>query len=133
MTAFAAAAASAPAIPVWLAAIVAVVAAIGGVGGIVALFNLPKTRQKMDAEAAEVLTGAAVAIVAPLKAQVDELRARVVRMERREREHLSLLHVHAAWDELAVACLREAGMEVPHPPPLHLRSEGDEHATQAAK
>lgn len=118
-----AAEATSAAFPLWLAALIAVLAAVGGVGGIVALLNLPKTRQKMDAEAAEVLTGAAVAIVQPLKTQVESLTARVLRMERRERQHLLLLANHATWDELAVACLREVGMEIPNPPPLYLHDD----------
>lgn len=104
--------------PSWLTLVLAVLAAVGGVGGIVALLNLPKMRKKIDADTADVLTGAAVALVEPLKEQVEALTARMHAMEAERLAQQRQHHVHKQWDELAYALAHEGGYDLPKPPPL---------------
>jgi NAD(P)H-dependent flavin oxidoreductase YrpB (nitropropane dioxygenase family) len=104
--------------PSWVALVIAVAAAVGGVGGVVALLNLPKMRRKMDADTADVLTKAALALVEPLRRQVEVLGSRVQTMEAEQLAQHRLHTAHKAWDELAFAVASEAGMVLPPPPPL---------------
>ncbi len=114
-----AAAEAASAGPHWLTVLTAVFIAAGGVGGFITLLNLPKLRKKMDVDAAEVLTGAAMAIVKPLKDEIDALNARVQRLESERAQHREILNAHAVWDELVAAIVQSAGLNVPPAPPLY--------------
>ena len=114
----------------------------GAVGAvIVAIIGAVTGRRKLGAEATEILTKAAGGMVERLEAdnkrlrdadeakttKIDELEHRVDDLEdeqrawEREREDwLRVLQVHAAWDTLAIATLREAHppIDLPDPPPL---------------
>lgn len=113
--------------PPWISLAIAVLLAVGGIGGVVTLLNLPKMRKKIDAETTQVLTGAAVALVEPLREQVEQLTNRVallerdkLRMETEKAQHASLLAEHAEWDSLARAMATELGRDLPATPPLFL-------------
>ncbi len=66
-----------------IATIIAIVAALGGIGGFSAFFQVFSQRRKFKAEAADVLTGAALELIEPLQARVRELEqeARATRAE----------------------------------------------------
>jgi len=72
-----------------LTEVVAVVAALGGVGGLVSLVSVRATRRHIlaqtevaDAQAADVLTGAALRLVEPLAARVAQLEELVETLTR---------------------------------------------------
>lgn len=105
------------------------------------VISVMANRKKLGAEATEVITKAASGVVANFEkdnerlrtsdrdktAQISNLEDRVDDLENEQRawEHeredwLRVLQLHAAWDALAIAKLREAmpPIDLPDPPPL---------------
>jgi len=111
----------------------------GGVAGILgAIITGITNKRRLGAEATEIITKAASGVVERVEAENTRLRARVDECEAeieavrnahdRDREewsaivaeHTRILQLHAAWDALAVAKLREAGFDgLPMPPAMY--------------
>lgn len=90
--------------------LVQVLTVAGGLSGIAAVVNAVISRRKVGADAAAVLTNAATGLVTDLQAQIDELKAW-------KREHTRLLIEHRRWDAVVARHLKDAGIDVPEPPP----------------
>lgn len=98
-------------------------ASIGGL--ITGVFGHRKNR----ADAAAILTTTAMSLVQPLSQQVDamrveldavrtELAAHKQATERREATRKLAMVAHTEWDTQMAGRLRDAGFDVPAPPPL---------------
>lgn len=84
------------------------------------------TRKRSKADTAAVLNETALDLVAPLRAELKEVRTelkmyrqQVGMLERREREFMANLGAHAQWDVLAQAALLGREIELPEMPPLY--------------
>lgn len=106
----------------WLssAAVASVVVAI-----VMGLFS----KRKLSAEATDIITKAATGVVERLEsenvrqgAQLAAQQAQVVEIQRVQRLQGEALAIHAAWDRQTVRVARDAGIELPDPPPLHPES-----------
>lgn len=98
--------------------VVQIVTGIGATGAIgaavTALVSRRKTRAEVEgarADAAQVISSAAAALVGPLESRVQDLAQQVQETDR-------LLREHARWDRQVADTLRELGQEVQEPPPL---------------
>ena len=85
------------------------------------------SKRKLSADATKIITEAASGVVIRLEGENTRLTARVAAGERdRERDHeliralSELVAVHGQWDQQAFTMLREQGIEMPPPPPLHI-------------
>lgn len=131
----AATAASIPAPTGAWAVVGAVLAGVGGLGGLAgfgALMNAKASGRKTDAEAEQAraaadnneadaatkITDAALRLLDPVQQQVAELRGRVGQLESDQRTQHMLLVEHSVWDHLALARMKDAGVELPPIPPL---------------
>jgi hypothetical protein len=108
---------------------------------LVAVINAVVTRRKLGAEATKIITDAASGMVADLRVEnarlstadhaksaritgledrVDDLEDEQRGWEREREDWLRVLELHAAWDHLAIAKLREVSPAIvlPDPPPL---------------
>lgn len=56
------------------------IAALGGIGAVVAVFRLGPERRKLEADAAVVVSGAAVTLLVPLREEVDRLQGEVLNL-----------------------------------------------------
>ena len=115
-----------------LIALGGIVSTIGGLTGIVALVNSRSARRKTyaeveqikasaesnEADAATKITDAALKLLQPVQREVSELRGRVGQLESDARTQHMLLVEHSVWDHLALARMRDAGVELPPVPPL---------------
>ena len=82
-------------------------------------------RGKTRAEAARTVTEAALQLITPqtdriarLEEAVGEYQRRVGALERRERESIAALAVHAEWDAAVAVMAIGAGQPLPPMPPL---------------
>jgi len=129
-------------LPTWLATAGAIAAAVGAVGGLAGLSALMKARaekkklaaeagkveaetDKVDADTASQLTDVALRLVQPLSAELNTLRtahattqARVGQLESDQHTQRMLLVEHSVWDHLALARMKDAGVDLPPIPPL---------------
>lgn len=114
-----------PNLPWWGVLLTLLIVAVGG-GGMATLLLLPRSRRKItaesskiDADAAKVLTGAALALVDPLEQRVTALTVRVEDLEQYKAAQAAVLVTHASWDSMAIIKLQEAGIKIPPAPPLY--------------
>jgi hypothetical protein len=91
--------------------LVKILTILGGLSGMAAVINAVVSRRKVGADAASVLTQAASGLVSDLRREVDDLKAW-------KREEVQLLDAHRRWDRLVAQHLKDAGIDVPDPPPL---------------
>lgn len=112
--------------------IAAAVGSVGGLAGVVAVVNAKSIRSKTYAEADQIkaaaesseadaatkITDAALKLLQPVQTEVSELRGRVNTLETAARTQHMLLVEHSVWDHLALARMRDAGVELPPIPPL---------------
>jgi len=112
---------------------------LGGLGGVVALINSRSARTKVYAEAEQIraaaesseadaagkITDAALKLMEPLQTEVSrqsrltgELHTRVGQLESDARTQHMLLVEHSVWDHLALARIKDAGVDLPPIPPL---------------
>lgn len=124
--------------PIWGVIIGAGVTALLGILGIAA--NRKKTTadtSSSTAAAAETIAKAANAILSPLRAELEQVqedqkvtRADLEVTKAKLQDHIDAdargkavravkNEAHQEWDELMAERLRDAGLEVPDPPPLH--------------
>lgn len=96
-----------------------IIVAILGTGAFTALIQGAYGKRKQHADAAQVVNQAAVVILEPLYREIARLEKKVGALERRERELTQTLQMHAAWDYMAVARMREAGVTLEDIPPLY--------------
>ena len=96
-------------------------------------------KRKLSAEATKIITDAASGVVAIQKDELSRVIASNValtaRVEASERERASdrevirelteLVAVHGVWDRQAFTMLREQGIEMPPPPPLHMTTRSE--------
>lgn len=68
--------------PGWLQILLSAIGLLGGTGGVVAAAAVLVQRRKLKADAADVISDAAVGLVAPLKARIAELEADAVTARR---------------------------------------------------
>jgi hypothetical protein len=75
--------------PVWLQVLLSVIGLIGGTGGVVAAATVLVQRRKLKADAADVISDAAISLVTPLKARIAELEteAKADRRRAAARDH----------------------------------------------
>lgn len=109
--------------------VVTVVVSIAGSAGVGSLIsglmgrrNISAEAESKSATAAQVLSQTATDLLAPLRAELAELRPLRQRVERLEQEAYDqrlLLRQHAEWDRAAVAAAAEAGVTLPAPPPVY--------------
>jgi len=129
-------------LPTWLTIAGAIAAAVGAVGGLTGIALVLKTRaertklaaeaeklsaesEKVDADTASQLTDVALRLVEPLSRQLDSLRIehtstqnRVGQLESDAHTQRMLLVEHSVWDHLALARMKDAGVDLPPIPPL---------------
>lgn len=106
-----------------------------GVGGVlVAVVNGLFSKRKLSADATKIITDAASGVVLVLKAEnarVTEQNTRLnARLDATDREQTllrdenralaELVAVHGQWDQQAFTMLKNQGIELPPPPPLHI-------------
>ncbi|MFC6017809.1 hypothetical protein ACFP2T_16530 [Plantactinospora solaniradicis] len=60
--------------PSWLQVLLSVIGLLGGTGGVVAAATVLVQRRKLKADAADVISDAAISLVEPLKIRVAELK-----------------------------------------------------------
>lgn len=109
------------------AALVQIAVAVAASGALAAVVTGILNRRKLSAEATKIITDAAASTVEQIEKDNKRLRERVEQLEaaelawRRERaDWRDVLTLHAAFDHLAVAKLREHGInDMPSPPPLY--------------
>lgn len=73
------------------------IAGLGGIGAVVALFRLGPERKKLEADAATVVSGAAVTLLKPLQDEVARLQA----------QYLDALKMVQTLREEMIACRAE--------------------------
>lgn len=103
----------------------ALVAAVLSSGLLTAVANNVWQRRRQRADTAAVLNETALELVVPLRGEIKELRGEITAyrqrigiLERRERELIQTLAVHAAWDMQALSMITAAGLELPALPAL---------------
>lgn len=74
--------------------------------------------RRMDNAAATELVATAGGLAGGFAEYVDSLEERVKGIERRERRRDRMLRTHHDWDVRLVVDARNAGIQVPDPPPL---------------
>lgn len=106
----------------WLAS-----AAVGAVG--VAIVNGIFSKRKMSADATDIITKAASGLVERLESENARviasnaaLSSKVEGVQRAQQAQSEVLAIHAFWDRQAVDVLRDQGIDLPEPPPLHSQS-----------
>jgi hypothetical protein len=109
--------------------VVTVIVSIAGSAGVGSLISGLMSRRNVTADAelksataAQVLSQTSTELLAPLRAELSELRplrGRVEKLEQGAREQKALLQAHARWDAAAVAAAAEAGVILPSPPPMY--------------
>ena len=102
-----------------------------GSGSVVAVLSALVTgifnRRKLGADATEIITKAASSVVERLEGENERFQKRIEVLERqaqeknaRDVEWFRVLQLHAAWDHMAVARLRDVNViDLPNPPPLY--------------
>ena len=84
-------------------------------------------RKRLGADATEIITRAASSVVERIEDENERLRKEIAELQAdrailREmiEDHTKVLQLHAAWDALAVAKLREHDiLDLPDPPPMY--------------
>lgn len=111
------------------ASLISLVLAIVSSGLLTAIANNVWQRKRIKADTASVLNDTALELVVPLREQIKEMRGeineyrrRVGQLERREREIITAMSQHAAWDMLAQAAILANKLEVHEMPPLFPQS-----------
>lgn len=93
---------------------------VTGVGGVLAAGVM--SRRKRRADAVQVLTGAAAAMVEPLSRQLAAMTAELEAHRRvvaaAEQRCRLATSQHASWDVVVRSSLLDLGVDVPPPPPL---------------
>lgn len=92
-------------------------------------------RKRLGADATEIITRAASSVVERIEGENERLRKEIEELKNDRailrdmiEEHTKVLQLHAAWDALAVAKLREHDiLDLPDPPPMY-----HPHATPSA-
>ncbi len=109
--------------------IVTLVLAVVSSGLLTAIANNIWQRRRIKADTASVLNDTALELVVPLREQIREMRGeinsyrqRIGMLERREREIITAMGRHAAWDMLAQAAIIANKLEVQDMPPLFPQS-----------
>lgn len=69
--------------PGWLQVLLSVLGVLGGTGGVVAAGTVLVQRRKLKADAADVISDAALSLVAPLKSRIAELETEAAADRRR--------------------------------------------------
>lgn len=114
-----------------------VLAALLGAGGfsaiIAAVITGAFSKRKLGAEATEIITKAAAGVVTNMQAEIDrqvkrneelvtqhkaEMALLVAKHEREMGEVRQVLQLHVAWDLIAIAKMKDLGIELPPAPPL---------------
>ena len=124
-----------------------IVALLGG-GGIAAIISAIVaglfSKKKLGAEATEIITKAAAGVVTNMQAEIDRqvlarqdqavahheaITSMMASHEREIEDIRRTLQLHVAWDVMAIAKLRELGLDMPPTPPLlpPLRTEHPSH------
>ncbi len=106
-----------------------VILAVVSSGLLTAFANNMWQRRRIKADTASVLNETALELVVPLREQIKEMRGeinsyreRVGMLERREREIITAMSRHAAWDMLAQAAIIANHLEIHDMPPLFPQS-----------
>lgn len=84
-------------------------------------------RKRLGADATEIITRAASSVVERIEGENERLRKEIEELKSDRailrdmiEEHTKVLQLHAAWDALAVAKLREHDiLDLPDPPPMY--------------
>lgn len=91
------------------------------------------SKRKLGAEATEIITKAAAGVVTNMQAEIDrqvhrneelvtqhqlEMAAMAARHEREMSEVRQVLQLHVAWDLIAIAKMKDLGIDLPPAPPL---------------
>ncbi len=108
---------------------ITLIVAVVSSGLLTALANNMWQRRRIKADTASVLNETALELVVPLREQIKEMRGeinayrdRIGMLERREREIITAMSRHAAWDMLAQAAIIANKLEVQDMPPLFPQS-----------
>ncbi len=108
---------------------ITLIIAVVSSGLLTALANNMWQRRRIKADTASVLNETALELVVPLREQIREMRGeinsyrdRIGMLERREREIITAMSRHAAWDMLAQAAIIANKLEVQEMPPLFPQS-----------
>lgn len=87
------------------------------------------SKKKLGAEATKIITDAAAGVVTSISEDLEraklardraeqKLADREIEYQRDRAAHRAVLQLHASWDVMAIAKLKECGIELPEPPPL---------------
>jgi hypothetical protein len=119
--------------------LITVVLAVVSSGLLTAVANNVWQRRRIKADTASVLNETALELVVPLREQIKEMRGeintyreRIGMLERREREIITAMSRHAAWDMVAQAAILANKLEIHEMPPLFPQSmEGRAERTRS--
>lgn len=87
-------------------------------GGVVKLLSLRNENKTTDLSILMAVVEGVGKDNATVRAQAADLRARVDKLEERERHMLTRAAIHEAWDQIAFAALVRDNPAHPPPPPL---------------
>jgi hypothetical protein len=71
-----------------------------------------------EATAADVIAKAATALLSPTTERLQAAEDRIGKLERQLAKFRRLARAHAIWDRQVIRAARDAGIDLPDPPPL---------------